>query len=200
MPPDNSLGKKFSKPLRPTISIRRRLCASASACFTPCWRGPYITLPSTLFGTGPDDRLTLHLRQALRRIDKATDDIEQRRFSAAGRPENGDEGAILDRQRDIRQRQMILTAGSAKNLRDPVDLDHSRRRLARRRGLRLNIRPRWQYLHSRFSSRRTATFPKFFVPRRSIAETRGAWRCCFEGRPTGTGGTGRKQDGKFILE
>src|SRR6266852_6077797 len=34
--------------------------------------------------TGPGDRLALHLRHALRRIDKAADDIEQRRFSAAG--------------------------------------------------------------------------------------------------------------------
>src|SRR6266404_5288026 len=76
---------------------------------------------------------------------------------------------------------MVLTAGSAENLRDPIDLDHGSRLLARRRGLRLNIRPRWQYLHSRFSSRRTAGFPNFFGQRRSIAETRGAWRCCFEG-------------------
>src|SRR5260370_26608372 len=137
-------------------------------------------------GTGPGDRLALHLRHALPRIDKAADDIEQRRFSAAGGAEYGNEGAVLDRQRDLRQRQMVLTAGSAKNLRDPIDLAHGSRPLARRRRVSLNIRPRWQYLDCRFSAQRTAAFPNFLGRRRSIAETRGAWRCCFGGRPTGT--------------
>src|SRR6266849_4386514 len=82
--------------------------------------------------------------------DKTADDVEQCRFSTAGGAENGDEGAILDGQRDIRQRQMVLTAGGTKNLRDAIDLDHGSRLPARRRRFGLNIRSRWQYLHSRF--------------------------------------------------
>ncbi len=78
---------------------------------------------------------------------------EQRRFAAAGGAENRDEGAILDCQRDIRQRQMGLTAGSAKSLRDMIDLDHGGRRPAQRRWIGPNLRPRWHYLHSRFASR-----------------------------------------------
>src|SRR5260370_41510012 len=46
-------------------------------------------------GTGPGDRLALHLRPALRRIYKAPPNIEPGRFSAAGGPGNGNEGAIL---------------------------------------------------------------------------------------------------------
>src|ERR1700687_745921 len=49
-------------------------------------------------GTGPGDRLALHFRNALGRIDEAADDIKQCRFPAARRAENRDEGAILDCQ------------------------------------------------------------------------------------------------------
>src|SRR5207248_163924 len=41
--------QKSSKPLIPTIPISWRLCATASSDSPPCWRGPYITLPSTVF-------------------------------------------------------------------------------------------------------------------------------------------------------
>src|SRR5712664_4725319 len=46
-------------------------------------------------GSGAGDRLAPHLRHALRRIDEAAKDIKQRRFSAAGRAENRDEGTIF---------------------------------------------------------------------------------------------------------
>src|ERR1700733_5988964 len=49
-------------------------------------------------GPGPGDWLALHLRHPSRRTDKTADDIEQRRFSAAGRTKNGDKGAIPDGQ------------------------------------------------------------------------------------------------------
>jgi len=93
------LGVKILKTLRPTISISARHCASASADFTPCWRGPYITCqarssretaqtPGTpaAIGTGPGDRLAFIFATPSGRIDEAADDIEQRRFSAADGP------------------------------------------------------------------------------------------------------------------
>src|ERR1700726_2104690 len=101
-------------------------------------------------GTGPGDRPALHLRYAMGRLDEASDDIKQRRFSATRRTENGDEGAILDCQGNVRQCQMVLARGSPKYLRDMVDLDHGRRRLPR--GCYQNVGSRRQYLHSRLLS------------------------------------------------
>ncbi len=103
-------------------------------------------------GPGPGDRPALHPGDASGRADEAADDIKQRRFSAAGGTEDRDKGAILDCQRNFRQRQMVLAAGGAENLRDTVDLDHGGGRRARRHGSRLDIWPLWHDLHFRFSS------------------------------------------------
>ena len=53
-------------------------------------------------GSGTGDRPALYPRHALRRADKAADDIKQCRFSAAGGTENRNKGAVLDGQGDIR--------------------------------------------------------------------------------------------------
>ncbi len=82
-----------------------------------CWNtmprsgpGPATGLPSTRIAAGFD-------RQ------KAADQIEQRRLAAAGRPEQRDEFAVGDLERDLVERQHLAPARRAVDVADAVDDD-----------------------------------------------------------------------------
>ena len=64
----------------------------------------------------PLDDSALDLRHTLRRIDETADDIEQGGFAAARWSEDRDERAILDREVDIRQREVTLAPRDFKSL------------------------------------------------------------------------------------
>src|SRR5512132_67351 len=51
-------------------------------------------------GPGLCGRLSVHAHRARRWLDQVADDPEQRRLAAPRRPDQGDELALLDRQRD----------------------------------------------------------------------------------------------------
>jgi hypothetical protein len=79
-------------------------------------------------GTGPGDRLSLHTDAARRRCDEAADHVEQRRFTATGRPEDRNELALADPERYVVEREMAAALGGLVDLRHARDVDHPERR------------------------------------------------------------------------
>jgi hypothetical protein len=55
------------------------------------------------------DRPTVEQRFAFIRMIEAGDDVEQRRLPAAGRPDQADELTLADRQRNVVERERVVT-------------------------------------------------------------------------------------------
>ena len=73
----------------------------------------------------PGHGRALDAHRAVARRHEAAHDVEKRRLAAAGRPEDRDELALGDIERNVAQRQMARAASGLECLRQPLDEDHS---------------------------------------------------------------------------
>ena len=137
MPPDSSDGYLVAKSLNPTKSSRSWARASASTGSRRRMRVGKMTFCSTVSHGSSTGRLEHDAHAALRPLDdfiavddlaaarrvEAGNELQQRRFSASGRPDHADELAVAQRQRNVVERPDLVAGAGRIDLGYVADLE-----------------------------------------------------------------------------